>query len=494
MNLAILVGVSEYDHCDNLPACDNDLKVMNKTLHKLNKFEEICVLPDSPKAIEVKQQITDFVNKYKGNKINELVFYFTGHGARFDDDFFYVCSDFLETRKEVTGFRNSELDGLIRNLSPDLTLKIVDACYSGETYVKSSTDIKPIFEKSASENKLKDLYFFHSSNSKEESLAFEDFSAFSLSFFKSLTQRTGSMRYRDIMAFIADEMSNLNFPKPTFIVQASNTEIFGEIDKDLISFLETELKLTDTTTSVMSQASNTENESSVKSLSLVELVQKTNNQEYCSSEEGLANIILIQEIINSDLWKDGISEIFNIESTELEYSIPNEKSIAQWLEKQDDESYFVESTYRSVSYKVQEYKKAPRNPSRFSGLSLLGAYDDYNLETIEKTKQVLDGITFTATPPFEALRVNFEPKFNSVENYALTIVPIFSRKTLVIFYAFETLEYLSWDDFSEVKCGEWKAKKSKLKDSDKITEISKNIIEMTSEFILNDIQSKLETK
>jgi len=54
MNLAILIGVSDYDHQNSLVACKGDIKVMGHVVEKLNKFDDICVISDSPRAQDAK--------------------------------------------------------------------------------------------------------------------------------------------------------------------------------------------------------------------------------------------------------------------------------------------------------------------------------------------------------------------------------------------------------------------------------------------------------
>jgi len=76
MNLAILIGISDYDSCNSLKACSNDVKVMNDVLKKLDKFDDICLIQATSTAYEAKQKITDFVNKHKNAKTDELIFYF----------------------------------------------------------------------------------------------------------------------------------------------------------------------------------------------------------------------------------------------------------------------------------------------------------------------------------------------------------------------------------------------------------------------------------
>ena len=39
------------------------------------------------------------------------------------------------------------------------------------------------------------------------------------------------------MAYVADDMNSNSYPEPMFIVQANNTEIFGEINKELVDYI-----------------------------------------------------------------------------------------------------------------------------------------------------------------------------------------------------------------------------------------------------------------
>lgn len=500
MNLAILIGVSHYDNCNDLDACDNDVEIMGNILNRLDRYDDICIISNSPTGYEAKQKITAFVNKYKDNNINELVFYYSGHGARFDDDFFYIFSDFSEQRREVSGFRNSELDGLIRNLKPNLTIKIVDACFAGGNYVKSEADITPILEKSAKENELNKLYFLHSSNSEETSLATSEYSIFSNSFFKSLTQNEGDIRYRDIMAYVADDMNAKGYPKPTFIVQAENTEIFGEISSELIDYINQIIGVT----TVEDDGIAEPNKDDRKSNSFIELVKLAHESNYCSEEEAHNNIGKIREIYSEENWPNDILDIFDIEIIELSYSIPNSLAISKWLDSNKNELYFVKSEYRTEAYTEKTYIKIPKKPdlhsrgwdigtlaSRFAHNKIQNEYD-YELQDVEKTRQVFQGIEFTATTPFKCLQVKFKPKYKSVENYVMTIVPVFSRKELAIFTATEVLAFVAWDQTDKPKCTEWKVHKVQLKNESLIMDVCKQKIAEVSLFITSDVMSKLK--
>lgn len=473
---------------------------MENIFKKLDKFDEICLIDNSPSALIGKKKITEFINKYKEEKVEELVFYYTGHGARFEDDFFYLFSDFKEERKEVTGLRNTELDGLIRNLSPDLTVKIVDACYSGTIYVKSDSDndIRPFLEKSAKENSLKDLYFFHSSSSEETSLASPIHSCFTYSFCKALAQNEGLIRYRDIMAYIADDMDSSNLPKPTFIIQASNTEYFGKIDSDFINYAKEVLELSvedEHTARQPTEIANSEN-------NILDLVELKSIEEYCSFEEASENIINIRDKFKSALWPQEIHKMFEIEETELEsYEIPNASEIGKWIHKNAKEDFFAEPSYQHIKYFENEYIEVPRKPTstanffaaRIARSAALGlnSEKDYKLEKVEKRRSVIDGFSYNAESPFRSLRIQFVPKYSALDSYNIIVVVLFSRKSLALFNAREHLPYKNWNSISEPICADWKIKSTKLKDLQQINSYIESLITEMSNYIISDINQRL---
>lgn len=505
MKLAIIFGVSEYQNYSSLKACQNDVNLVNQIFQKLGKFDDMCFLAGNVKAFEAKQKITEFVNEHKDAPVEELVFYYTGHGARYDDDFFYVFSDFNEKRKEVTALRNSELDGLIRNLNPKLTVKIIDACYSGSTYIKSDDEIKPTLEKSAKENNLNKLYFFHSSSSDEASLANDLYSFFTFSFCKSIVDLDGAIRYRDIMAYVADDMSQSGYPKPTFVVQADNTEVFGELDIDFKRHVKESLKIQD---EILDVNEDRKEEASVaeKEDQFLKQIQRNSQEIFCSKEEAVKNIGIIKELLIKPNWPDQILSMFEIEIGSIDHAgaIRNSIEIGRWLNKNSDANYFAEPTYDTETYFEEEYKKLPKKPGRatdrlgglYSIRRSLGLDDEneYKLEKIEKTRRFVDGFEYTAESPFRGLKLHFKPKCSSIENYALTIALVFSRKNLVFFVSREVLPYLSWDSIQSPKCLSWKTKEVLLKKEEEIKGYINELISTMSVFISEDVSTKLGIK
>ncbi|WP_352259814.1 caspase family protein [Psychrobacter sp. TB55-MNA-CIBAN-0194] len=498
MKLAVIIGVSEYQHCESLAACNNDIELIKNIFEKLDKFDDICVIDQSPKAFEAKAKLTEFINKYKNNEIEEFVFYYTGHGARYDDDFFYVFSDFKEKNKEATSLRNTELDGLIRNLNPELTVKIVDACYSGSTYVKSDSDIEPFLEKSAKDKGLKKLYFFHSSNSNETSLALHSYSCFTYSFCKSITKREGTIRYSDIMSSVADDMGSTGYPKPTFIVQADYVENFGKIGLELISYVKKMLGISDTFENDSFQPVKNDNADN----SLLSLINQKSYEEYCTYEEASSNLEIIRDNLKNEFWSKDINTLFEVEQTEIENTrdIPNSVEIGIWINKQNNNSFFTKPLYETRKYFKDEYVEKPKKPSANRGvfatishnLSAFGLDDtDYQLEKVEKNQQVISGFKYTEESPFRALKLLFVPKNLAIENYCVTLVVLFSRKSLAIFNSKECLPYKGFEDITDPECKNWKVELLMLKDVDSIVKHVDTLISNMSTYVIEDITRKL---
>ena len=489
MKLAVLIGINKYNNLKDLDACINDVETINNILIDLNKFDDICLLNKSQNANNAKKIIIDFIEKHKENKIDELFFYFSGHGARFNDDFYYAFSSFKKQKKETTALRNSELDGLLRNLKPSLTIKIIDSCYCGSTYIKSVSDIKPIFEKSAEENKFKNLYFMYSSSSTEQSIASNSFSFFTKSFCLSLIENGENVRYRDIMAFLADDMSNNNYPTPTFIVQAQNTELFGLINTKIAKYIKKTFNIIETVTSTNKNLNNT-SDISENNNSLLKLIKSKSDIVYCTKKEAFANMNLFKDNLSID-GKD-IEKYFICEEHIDESKVSNEIAISKWIESNDTSEFFVKAKYDTVTYNEKEYVKVPKRPVnglyRSFSISALGYNKDgYELVDVPKRKQVLSSFSYTTETPYKSIVLILKPKFSSLNYYSLVLQLIFSRKDLVIFFFKEKLEYLNWEEHQIPQNEKWSYKILPLKNNKKIIGFAEQIINDLNTYVLEEI-------
>ena len=108
MNLAIVIGVSHYQHCPSLSACDHDTNLVLELLKRIGRIDDFCVLNNSPSARDAKNEISNFIKKHKdAETIDELIFYYSGHGDRDENDFYFLFSDYQKTRQESTILRNT---------------------------------------------------------------------------------------------------------------------------------------------------------------------------------------------------------------------------------------------------------------------------------------------------------------------------------------------------------------------------------------------------
>jgi len=494
LNLAIIIGVEKYKSSsfDDLLACKNDAEVIGEVLNDVKDIKETLFINDNEAGYEVKRQISDLVEKYKGEEIDELFFYFTGHGDRYDDDFFYLLSDFDLTKRESTGLRNSEVDDWIKTLSPKLCVKVVDACFSGTQYIKSESNTESELKKSAQKYGLNDIYFWFSSRENQTSFAGKEFSRFTESILTGITEHSGDVRYREIMAYVADDFSNNGDSKPIFVTQADNIEKFGYVTNAThkIIYDAFGLDAPDIEASEMALPQKNDTGANVaetispvkKELSVFELI-KVKSDEMCFSEEGLLKFI---DSFNENIteWDDDLKVVYEIEAEfDLRiYSIPNRAEIGTWLDKNKSNNYFSEPTYGENTYKVEEYKALPKKTikntfERARAMGLWGDEDDteYKLEKVTKTERYIDGFEYTHEAVNRVSKISFKPKVELAQPLSLHIVPIYSNKHIVFHVAYEVLKRSDWKSFSRPKCARWKMIQTNIDSIDAAITVSNKI-------------------
>lgn len=486
MNLAIVIGVEKYSShlFDDLSACKNDARVIREVLSNVKDFADILYINDNESAYEVKKLIADFVDSHSNINVSELIFYFSGHGERFNDDFFYLLSDFDRSKRESTGLRNTELDGLIKNLSPKLCVKIVDACFSGTQYIKSESNTEIEFKKSASTNQLKDLYFWFSSRENESSLAGKYFSHFTESILLSLTERTGEIRYRDMMAFVADDFSSKDAPAPIFISQADNTEKFGEVTQAVQDLINGEFGFNSDEDEIDEVKQTQKDPQNLSRL----ILEKASNS--CFSENSIRTFL--SGIFDGfSQWEQDVIKLYLVDISELisVRDVPNAKRIALWIEDNSNVGYFVRPVYDSVSYEEQEYKALPKKSLDLASLAarmaIIGHYDDtgYKLETVTKYIDELSGFEYTHNADKQMFRIKFDPNNDFSPPVSLYLVSIYSNKKCVVHYSYERLDKINWSSCTSPKCLEWHTLEVNMKNPNNAGLTSKLIKEEFCEWL-----------
>lgn len=427
-NIAVVIGVSDYDSLGELLGCKQDADIMCKLLLGTQKYDKILSISSKTKSYEVKDKLVDFLDKYRSETINELLFYFTGHGDFLNDEFYYLLSDYNNNQRKSSSLQNSEVDNLIRSLNPNITIKIVDACHSGVSYIKDAN----IFEKYLQKNTLNNCYFFFSSTTEQSSYQNKDMSFFTKSFVSAILSRNGiEIRYKDIMDYISDEFADNSNQTPFFVVQANYTEKFGLIPENIRKEISSTL-----------QGLNP-----VKS-GKTPLVLKAKQlaEKFCNQEDIIQLYNVIRETVSNYTFKSEIADLYTL-TTEVFGDInnlPQIDTIGNWLEKKGVEDYFVRLIIDDD------------NP--FSSTKI-----DIELEDL----------------PFKAIRIYAKANYQSIQSYTLFLFPIFSRTRLRLFSY--TTNYLTkgWNDEYLNAQASWKYKDFDLKP---FSEVQNTIVEMLNLF------------
>lgn len=504
MKLAIIIGVSDYAHddFDNLNACKNDAELFLNVISNVKKIDDVLYANDSPTGYVAKKQLSDFVSKHKKNPIDELIFYFSGHGGRYEDDFFYILSDFRESKKESTGLRNTELDGLVRALKPKLFIKIVDACFSGTQYIKSESNARADLIKSAKENQLNNTYFMFSSRDNQPSLAGSEFSKFTESLFSSLLEHTGEIRYRDVTAFIADDFNSNSFPKPIFISQADLVESFGVITENThqiiikaFGLLQKPKDTIEIENGVSKESDNT----------LLDLVLKKAEHDFCDEQTVANRLLTIKNGLAQDKWPDDLISIYDISvaKNNTAETIPNAHRIGIWLNENDSKEYFAKATYAEDVYEVEEYRPLPKKPvsknsiaSIVSFSKVLTGVDDteYKLEKVKKTRSVFSGFKHSCQNENNIIIINFEPKHISVKPAIIFLVSVYSKTELAIHYSYEFVKFTNWKTRASPSGETWKSKIVRMKNENNVLNAKNEILNEISGWAVSEIKKSLGNK
>jgi hypothetical protein len=394
MNIAIIIGVSVYGNSrNNLPGCRNDADAMNQILKRTGKYDQILYINSNENSAKTKELLSNFFLDSKNNVIEELFFYYSGHGEFHNDEFYYVLSDFDQKKKNQTSLQNTEVDELIRTLSPELVIKFVDACQSGTTYIKEGdvlakhfTDTKKRFNK---------CYFLNSSLNNQSSFQTQHLSFFTFSFIKALKEhQTKEIRYKDIIDVISDEFSENQGQTPFFIIQADLTEKFCSFSNDLKEYLD-----------AFNPMIEINEDSKSAPLTLVDFVKK-DAKEYVDNKGALNAIDFVRREFQSFTLSPELKDLYKFEIDFLqEYRfISNSKAIGRWL-RDNKNDYFAKPMY--------EMRMDP--------------------ETGEEYRLIV-GFDLTFETPFKAILMDVNSLYPNLTSYQCCIVFLVSKKLLTFFY------------------------------------------------------------
>lgn len=331
MNVAIVIGVCNYKNAPDLSACFNDAQIINSIIQATNKYDDILFLDGQEiNSYDVKSSIIEFIKTHKEQPVQELFFYFSGHGKADEGDFYYITTDTSIEHINSTSLQNSELDTLLRELNPQLFVKIVDACNSGVSYIKGNSlapdDANSLLEKSIKQKDFNKCYFMSSSQFDQNSYASMKMSDFTNSFISCIINSPASnvIRYKHIVDAVSDYFENNKKQKPFFVLQADMTEEFCISTDELIN-----LSKGIVYDEPVRSNTKTDEELSLEQKVLKAIVKCATLKETQEVSQQLTELVKAYTCTNKN-----IDEYFNLTIKELNpSSVPMAKGIGEWVNK-----------------------------------------------------------------------------------------------------------------------------------------------------------------
>jgi hypothetical protein len=472
MKIAIIIGISEHDNSTyNLSASRNDADFVFEAIQETGNYEDSLRISERLPSVKLKEKITDFIEKYKGQTIEEIFFYFSGHGNFDGTEFYFILSDYKENQPKQTSLENSELDNWLKSTNPKLVIKVVDACNAGIQYIKDPQAFKKYID--GANKSFGNCYFMFSSLNNQMSVANEKISLFTSSFLRSLTTNANAIiRYKDIIDFISDDFENNSSQTPYFLMQATNTEKFGGVSDTFKKKVEDFLN-----DRIYDNISNAGEPS--KKNSLIDLV-KNDASKYCSIEDLLARLETIKKQINEYKPNTEIDLLYDFKSNFLEeYNtyFKNLNQIGKWL-YENESKYFAEVKFKNQAYTVED------------PLDTISVLRGTERRKITKYKEVINGIELTQNIPYKAIETISSPKYENLEHKGLLILFIFSKTKMRFFYSFISFKEINWNEKRVREEIKWKTIECDLKDTDSILNEVKKIFELFEQFILEPLKQK----
>ncbi|MBS0961476.1 caspase family protein [Acetobacter thailandicus] len=461
--LGVVVGVADYTNpLNNLPACRNDSAAISEILQNSGRFDDILQLVDQSNTSSsiVKNRLSEFADKHRSSPIEEIVFYFTGHGNFDGNDFHYLLSDYDARKKNKTSLSNTELDGIFRSLNPDLFVKIVDACHSGVTYIKDDNKLEDYLK--SPRNEFSNIYFMFSSQSSEYSYASRKISDFTKSLITAVLDFSpGPVRYRDLMSSISDEFEATGGQTPLFVVQAKNTEIFCDSSVELAAKLRSYL--------LENSSPPTQSE---KTLSLKDRVLSAEKM-FCTKEEAVKIVENIEKAFEEQEILEDIRELYSIKITSFDYIPTESATIGKWINENPSEELFAAPIKSQETYLAPDFESQLNSITRF--LTISGANAD-NVKMVSKTRIVISEYKVTTTGlPFIYISIRLEPKIKAVDPVECHVAPILSRTKMVLFYRFRKLSFTDWEEATQKTTTKWARDEVFLKNEQDIESTLKKI-------------------
>ena len=439
-SIAIIIGISEYVNARPLKGCKVDADSIRKLLDATSKYDDILQIEGNVDANELYDKLPLFIKKYKGEKIDEVFFYYSGHGSVFNEEFVYVASDYRSDKPNTTTLKNDDVDNLLKSLNANIVVKIIDACHSGTQYVKDVDLIPKYINKNKGE--FANCYFMFSSRNDQTSAAtVSSLSVFTRSFIQAVKScALGDVKYNNIENFIADDFIANPDQKPQFVNQADMTEVFCIKDATLDGVLDSLLQVKKPGPTPNSKPADTDSPL-VRAIKQDSLSYKTEEQIYEILEESKESISKMKH--DKDLF-----ELFDVDlsfNTDL-YGFTKKSEIGEWLSKRKN-SYYAKierSSYDLSNWIFAASSASQEEQKKTQGLSPLDSL-------LKMDHTYISGFSHLSKYPFELVSCLYRPKPINLHAFKVQMVFVCSNTELVVFsYTTEIKNVKEMKDFSYI--------------------------------------------
>lgn len=428
MSIAILIGNTKYDNCADLPCCKNDVEAFESLVKCTSRFDEVYKLTNLT-GEQMRDELRDRLNIEK--KYDEVMFYFSGHGDRIENELFLCGTDFTKEKPNNTGLPLGIMHELVRGVSPVLFTKILDACYAGEGLIKSDYEL-PLpkgFER---------VVQFSSSLASQTSLAGENLSGFTEAFLRaSIEREEGAVFYTDIVSKLRDNYLRNDEQTPFFVSQGhgrdrliDDASALGPLRKLLKSF---EPQIGE---DISSQDVDVDGlpESDGRELTPIEKLKELDES---FIDEDSANVF-IDSLFSGvvDRFKvSRFSEFFEVSSTETSYyeDPPAHDFMVRVLSKEDRPDEFVTA-------KSRRKKKQSSNLLNIAS----GLEDLYNPSWTTQYD-----LNLNCTLSKAQFKLTFEPTTRSLQKLRLTLSVAPSLKYCYLFEILTKHQRTDWTSFDK---------------------------------------------
>jgi Caspase domain len=220
-NIAILIANANYSTQHQLKCCLEDIKVMRALVDATGRYQAVVELVDVD-ANSMRGAIRSALNT--NSRCEEVLFYFSGHGGVVRTEFFLYGTEFNEKRPHETGLAHTELQDLLRSISPTLVVSVIDACNAGTALVKSNP-----FNLMPTKEGFRNYIQFASSLATQNSAAGYPLSRFTRAFCDACLRKTeGPIYYSEVMSTLRDDFIDDEDQTPFFVSQGTGRETLAD--------------------------------------------------------------------------------------------------------------------------------------------------------------------------------------------------------------------------------------------------------------------------